>query len=192
MMDISQANEWQFIDERVNLIYPWYTKSFLDVLKTWDLSDKVVFEYGVGYSTIWFAKNCKKVMSIDSSLRWVKDVDEYSNSLGLQDKMSIHYVDYPEKDETKWWEATKFYADTSFLKDMLLDIIVIDGSERDGCITPAIENIKPGGIIICDNWMQEGVWICQCPELLTKYEHYIYKQEGHPHWQTAYFIINKA
>lgn len=186
-MDISQANEWQFIDERINLIFPWYVKSFLDVLKTWDLSDKIVFEYGLGYSTIWWAKNCKSLSGVDNSLNWISEVDVYLKDLGLHSKANLFYVPVEDAD----CNTANNYVISTIIATPTPDIIVIDGCFRDESIITAIEAIKPGGIIICDNWMQEGVWICQCPELLTKYEHYIYKQEGHPHWQTAYFIINK-
>jgi hypothetical protein len=44
-------NEWQFLDAH-GMVFPWYTKLFLDILATWDIKDWDVFEWGGGYSTI--------------------------------------------------------------------------------------------------------------------------------------------
>ena len=44
--------EWQVIDEN-GLVMPWWTHPFLDVLKTWNLSNKNWLEFGGGKSTTW-------------------------------------------------------------------------------------------------------------------------------------------
>lgn len=179
-MDVTKRDGYQIIDEKLNLIYPWYTKPFLDWLETQDLSDKVIVEYGIGYSTVWLANHCKYIYGIEASKEWIDNTQEYLNRLNLDKKVTLIYV--PETNLEFILESIK----------ELIDIIIIDGEHnRDECIPRAINNIKNGGLIICDNWMQPTVWVAKEPELLTKYEHKVFKQPEHIDWQTAFFIIKK-
>lgn len=187
MMDVSQRQGYQIIDPKLNLIYPWYTKPFLDILETWNLSQKIIFEFGIGYSTVWFANHCKYLYGVDNNLQWINETKEYLTKLNLRNKAQLFYAHASEENQQSI-DAYLYKIEKMFEQP---DIIVIDGIFRDECIPAAIKQIKNHGIIICDNWMQEEVWVCKTPELLTKFEHHIFKQEGHPHWQTAYFIINK-
>ena len=56
----------QKIDEKIGILYPWYTPQFLDELRTWDLKDKKVFEYGGGDSSIWWAMNAESLVVAES------------------------------------------------------------------------------------------------------------------------------
>ena len=58
-------NEWQKFDHTVNLIYPWYTYELLDELKEWNVKNWNIFEYGGGYSTLWWRKKSTNVVSIE-------------------------------------------------------------------------------------------------------------------------------
>ena len=51
----SRKNEWQTLDPETGLVFPWFVRPFLDVLKTWDITNWDIFEYGCGFSTLWFA-----------------------------------------------------------------------------------------------------------------------------------------
>lgn len=168
MLDISQKTEWQFIDSELNLIYPWYTKSFLDVLDTWDLLDKKVLELGGGFSTLWWNAKCHYVHTVESNKEWSGEILENN-------------------------PTCKIFTPQEYSFDFEYDIVILDSDwcNRDELFQFCIDHTKNNGILIVDNWMQPEVWVSECPEDLTKYEHYIYKQEGHPHWQTAYFKIVK-
>lgn len=178
MIDLSTPNEWQYIDPANGLVFPWYTKPFLDELVTWDLSDKVVFEYGCGASTLWWAKKCKKLYGAENNREYFLKVAEY-----VWPKVNISH------------EADMNSFVCSPLQWMpIFDIIIIDGSPdewRDDCVKPAIECLKPGGKLIIDNWEQPSVWMpsTETKELLKNYPCKIYKQPNHPDWQTAVFTI---
>lgn len=169
MLDKLQINEWQFIDKELDLVYPWYTNSFLDELKTWNLLDKKILEFGGGFSTLWWNAKCHFVYTLEKNIDWSNKILETNSNINI----------FNEVDD---------------ILDIKYDIIIIDNDdiERDAMIPLAMALVKDNGIIICDNWMQAEVWISKCPDLLEKYEHKIFKQEGHPNWQTAYFIINKS
>jgi len=176
-ISLSQGNEWQVIDTELGILFPWYTNNFLEVLRTWDISSKTVWEYGMGSSTLWYQRRCKMVYAVDDNLSWV---DAVARTLHGCDNVELHHHSDMEG-----------LTRSIFIPRCKFDIVVIDGEHwRDECIDPALECLTPGGILICDNWQQQEVWVSDYADRkLSGYEHYIFKQDGHPHWQTAYFKI---
>ena len=169
MLDIKDINEWQIVDPELNLVYPWYTDLFLDWLKTQTLSATKVLEFGGGYSSLWWNKKAYLVDTVEDNEIWRKEIKDTDNSI-------------------------RIFSPSTFVEKVCqdyYDIVIIDNdwADRDEIISVALLNVKKGGIIICDNWMQPDVWICKIPEVLTKYEHKIFGHSKHKNWQTAYFII---
>lgn len=170
MIDLNATNEWQHRDPETGLVFPWYTKSFLDELATWDLKDKVVFEYGCGASSLWWAGRCKQLYGVENNREYFEAV---SKKIG-----DIACIDHA-MEESAYINAIRQWG-------IQFDIIVVDGSWRDESIPTVLEHLKPGGKIIYDNWMQPSV-CCQTEEVqatLLALPHDIYKQIGHPDWQT--------
>jgi len=176
MIDLNATNEWQHRDPETGLVFPWYTKSFLDELVTWDLSDKVVFEYGAGASTLWWAKKCKRVFGVESN-------DEYSEAVNRE-------LGFPA---IKFEALGDFYVKNVFYCHVEYDIIIIDGEPiewRDACVQPALDCLKTGGKLIIDNWNQPSVgWMPseETQRIVSQYPVQVYAQEGHPDWKTAMF-----
>lgn len=173
MIDINITNEWQHRCPETGLVLPWYTKSFLDGLVTWDLSDKVVFEYGCGASSIWWAAKCKKLYGVENNKEYFEAVCQ---QIGHKACIAHETEELPYINSIRQW-------------GIQFDIIVVDGGWRDESIPIVLEHLKPGGKVIYDNWMQPSV-CCQTEEVqkvLLGMEHTIYRQEGHPDWQTACF-----
>jgi SAM-dependent methyltransferase len=173
MIDLSAVNEWQSIDPSTGLVFPWYTKSFLDELVTWDLKDKVVFEYGCGASSLWWAAKCKKLYGVENNKEYFGTVAYH-----IGDIARISH----EMEEERYINSIRQWG-------IQFDIVIVDGGWRDESIPTVLEHLKPGGKIIYDNWMQPSV-CCQTEEVqrtLLAFPHGIFKQEGHPDWQTAYF-----
>lgn len=182
MIDLNHSNEWQHRDPSTGLVLPWYTKSFLDELVTWDLTGMKVFEYGGGASTIWWNKRAKRVFTVDNNEQifesLIKHIGKESVMMYTPIENKMQYVNYvygPHGDK--------------------FDIIIIDGDPvewRDDCVKPALDCLKPGGKLIIDNWDQPSVWVPsdETRALLAKYPVKIYRQTGHPDWQTAVFTIS--
>ncbi len=182
MIDLNATNEWQHRDPEMGLVFPWYTKSFLDELVTWDLKDKVVFEYGAGASTLWWAKKAFKVYSVDSSSEWIIAVKRE-----LIKSWTPGWFKFDGEKET--------YTNSIRDCDIKYDIIIIDGEPiqwRDDCVKPALDYLVPGGKLIIDNWLQPSVgWLPseETQQLLSRYPVQVYPQIGHPDWKTAVFTI---
>lgn len=182
MIDLSTPNEWQHKDESLGgILFPWYTKSFLDELVTWDLKEKVVFEYGCGASSLWWNKKCKKLYGVESN------PDYHAAVVNAMWPKALIVLPL-EEGEQAYANAIKYCCEQ-------FDIIIIDGEPiawRDDCVKPAIDCLIPGGKLIIDNWMQPSVgWLPseETQQLLSQYPGQVYPQEGHPDWKTAVFTI---
>jgi len=163
-------HKWQYVDEQEQLFFPWYTRPFLNILQTWNVSSWSVFEYGGGNSTLWWRRKAKLVHSVDTNKDWAAKIDMPC----VTDKQD--FLKYPLSTEH------------------LYDCIVIDGEPvawRDECTAYAIKALKPNGIIIIDNYEQATVQLQNWPltdKLLEKFEKHVYKQPDHQDWKTAYWM----
>ena len=114
---------------------PWFTFSAIQYLKSFDLSERVVFEYGSGFSTRYWTSRCKWVYTVESDRKWY---DKIANENFLN--LNLYFEDNPVR-------FAKSILDT----DTKFDIIVIDADNRMDCAKVAIDCLKDGGIIILDN-----------------------------------------
>lgn len=113
---------------------PWYTYPAIEYLKQFDFSDKSVFEFGCGYSSLFWEKRAKKVVSVENNKAW------YDKMRGEQgENLDIIFA-----------ESKEAYVN-SILNEGQFDVIVVDGEWRDLCAENAIKKIKHDGIIIFDN-----------------------------------------
>jgi len=168
---IREANIlWQYIDEESHLIMPWYVLPCLEWLKKQDIREWRVFEYGCGYSTIWWRNNCRHLKSIDHSEYWAV-------AMGC----------YPEKEKTKFIESSTIES-PEFYKRFLWDCIIVDGKWREECVEFCLRYIDQGGYLIIDNWGQEDFPNTQkYLELLKDWKSIIFEQPNHSTWKTAIF-----
>ena len=174
MIDLNHCNEWQHRCSETGLVLPWYTKPFLDELVTWDLKDKVVLEIGMGASTLWWQRKVEYLTAFETNVDWYNAV-----IMKMESKPGDEYL-----------VDTVATIENILMEKYDIAIIDIDPVEmRDGCIALALNHLVPSGRLIIDNWDQKSVWVPsdETRALLAPYPCKIYKQEGHPDWQTAVF-----
>lgn len=123
---------------------PWIAYSCIYFLED-KLNDSLtMFEYGSGYSSIWFKKRVKSIISVENNEGWVKHLKENDSSLDVHLRPpDMSYVNFIHECNRKF------------------DIIFIDGSSnvlkgeepgsRVRCAEAAIPCLTPGGIILLDN-----------------------------------------
>lgn len=181
-------SDFQIFDPTNNLVLPWLTHPALEVIKSWDLSDKRVLEWGSGLSTLWWADKCKYVYSIEADFKWFNDVVRLKNEKGFEDKAQLIYKNVHEGDQTK----IEFYTDVPEWYQP--NIVIVDGILRYECILKALTLPRPLTLIV-DNWQQDYVFICPAAEEALKgFTGNVYVQpdhtnhEGRP-WATAIFNI---
>ena len=127
-----------------NQIMPMYTYPCYEWLDSIDWTDSKVFEFGTGYSTIWWQNKKADYYGVEDNGEW--------------------YHKIKEKSKIKYETDLKKYMKTIYDYDFKFDVIVIDGQVRFDCIKPAFEKIKDNGMIIFDN----SDWHKSCKEELDK------------------------
>ncbi len=120
---------------------PWFTYPSIEYLNAMDLSQKSVFEYGSGNSTIYWTKRAKYVTSVESNKNW------YDYIKGLLKR--TRYILETNKQN---------YINSIKKTGKKFDLIIVDGDYRDECVKVAINYLKNGGFIILDNsdWFQKS------------------------------------
>ncbi len=113
---------------------PWYTYPAIEYIKQLDFSDKVVFEYGCGNSTLYWSSVAQHVVSVEDDPAWYERMANVINQ-----NTEIHLA------------TTKVAYVSEILQHDLFDVIVVDGSHRYSCAQLAVTRLKPGGMIILDN-----------------------------------------
>lgn len=185
----AHINEWQFIDNN-GMVFPWYTKPFLDVLITWNIKNWDVFEWGGGYSTVWWAAHAKHVVTVDNNEEWLTGVQKNLDQLNLHNVILKHRVTDSHADIGDGGQTSPYVLAIDE-DDKLYDCIIIDGRHRNTCATKVLAHLKPGGILILDNANQASCDLNSLPtfELFKDYVHHSYLQPGHRDWRTDYWII---
>ena len=113
---------------------PWYTYCAAEYLGSLDWSGRVVFEYGCGQSTLWWAERAKSVTSVEHNADWRQTVSEAAPgnvTLLLETDEYVHALNGGGP----------------------YDVIVIDGMSqtRNECAAVAPKHLTTGGIVVFDN-----------------------------------------
>jgi predicted O-methyltransferase YrrM len=97
-----------------------------------------IFEYGSGYSTLFFAKYCNNVISSEAREKWRDLTTNLASENGLEN-ININLVPKHE------------FVQSISSHDRKFDIIIVDSEFRNDCITISTDFITEDGIIILDN-----------------------------------------
>lgn len=133
---------------------PWYTYPTIEYLRQLDFSDKKVFEFGSGNSTLFWSSVSKSVSSVEHDKEW------YESRRSLKRKnMKIKLI-----------QDKKNYCESVLKEQTMFDVIIVDGEFRDQCAYYALKKLKPNGMIILDNtdWGHKFVEIGKAIKYLRK------------------------
>ena len=125
---------WECIDANDEPI-AWYTYPAIEYIRQLDFTDKAVFEYGSGNSTLFWQNRCREVIATEDNEEWYNRI-----KTKLPDDVKYNLL----VDQDAYVNSINNY-ETQF------DIIVIDGSHRYQCAGAALNKLKDDGIIILDN-----------------------------------------
>ena len=118
---------------------PWITYPAIEYLNKLDFSQKTVFEYGAGNSTLWWSQRAKTITSVEGVEAWYESIRNQ-----LPNNCRILYE--PDHDRQI---AAVGYDHGAY------DVIVVDGLTQSRgrlrCCMAALKHLRPGGMIILDN-----------------------------------------
>lgn len=114
---------------------PWYTYPAIEYLSQFDCRNKKVFEFGAGYSSMYWAKRAKKVISVEDKTEWY---EKLSGEFQMPNWSILYHND-------------SGYEESILATDEKYDIIVVDGIRRATCAANAVKALAAGGIVILDD-----------------------------------------
>jgi hypothetical protein len=142
--------------DRAGKPLPWYTYPAIEFLQQLDFSQKTVFEYGSGMSTLYWAARAARVVSVEDDEQWFHQVKSLAPA-------NVELIFEPD--------LSKF-ADTIHRHGDHYDVIVVDGPARGRtrlkCSRAAIDHLREGGLVILDNsdWLPESARLLRGSTLL--------------------------
>lgn len=150
--------------------FVWFNFPAEEYLRKILSPDQVLFEYGSGGSTLYFASQVNHVTAVEHHPQWYINVKEELDRAGAKNiDYFLEKASKPENaDELRRYgnesQITNEYSGQSFKEyvtkinefdDGHFDIIVIDGRARVACLKKSMSKIKIGGYIIVDNSERE-------------------------------------
>lgn len=148
---------------------PWINFQAFRFLQKIMKPEMHVFEFGMGGSTLFFAQNVEKIVSIEHNPAWFEKVNALLSNKGLanyenQVILPVPIADYDQKTHTNPTDYVSYYMPDcrhySFEKyaqsieaypDESFDMILVDGRSRNACVMHAISKLKKNGFLILDN-----------------------------------------
>lgn len=116
---------------------PWMNYSIIKLLEDRLKSDISVFEYGSGFSTLFFAKRVGSIDSIEFNADWYEQIKS-----SLPKNATITFV---EKD------IDGNYCRSIFRMGKKYDLLVIDGRDRVNCFKQGLNFLTESGVILLDD-----------------------------------------
>jgi len=121
---------------------PWVTYSFIDFIKPRLTKEMSIFEYGSGNSTLFYAKNVRRVVSVEHDKAWHAKI--------VKQKAENAEMIFCELDKAGLYSKKAASLDEKF------DVIIVDGRDRVNCCKFGIEGLTPTGVIVLDDSEREN------------------------------------
>jgi predicted O-methyltransferase YrrM len=100
-----------------------------------------VFEYGSGYSTLFFARHARDVVSVEYDEAWYSSIGPR-----LPSNASLLFV--PNDVDGDYCRAIARSGDR-------FDVVVVDGRDRVNCVKQSMQALSSRGVIVLDDSQRE-------------------------------------
>ena len=112
---------------------PWMNYAVTEFLAERLNTDMNLLEFGAGGSTLFFAKHCRSVVTLEADELWFEKIKR----------------ELPENVELLWKPQEKFYE----LDDIKasFEVIVIDAMDRNRLLEMSLQHCSSDGVIILDD-----------------------------------------
>lgn len=117
---------------------PWISYRAIKEIECLIQKDWKAIEFGSGMSTLWIARRCGFLHSVEDNEQWYKKVT------AILSQLSIGNTRYELR-------SKDVYSDLTEYNDHYFDFALIDGMNRADCVRTAVKKIKHGGWIYLDN-----------------------------------------
>ena len=120
---------------------PWMNYALIHFLEERLKPSFTLFEYGSGYSTLFFGRLVGRVVSVESNREWYKQLQA-----NCPENVAVVYQAAPDAD----------YCKLVSRSDTRYDVIVIDGHDRVKCAVNSCSARATGGVINIDDMHRQS------------------------------------
>jgi len=116
---------------------PWMNYAIIAFLEQRLRKDMILFEYGSGYSTLFFADRVKRVVSAEHDNAWYETIRHM-----VGPNVELLYQPLEEDGE---------YCRLINRRNDRFDVIVVDGRDRVRCAINGYQSLSASGVVILDD-----------------------------------------
>ena len=120
---------------------PWMNLAVVSILEERLTNDLNLFEFGSGYSTLFYAKKVRAVTSVEYDEKWLHIIQPQ-----LAENVNIIF----QKND-----IDGDYCRVIGLTDAKYDVVIIDGRDRVNCIKQSIASMSAQGVMLLDDSQRE-------------------------------------
>lgn len=133
-IDTSSVPKAVKVDKETRPLMP---ESFIDWLEPRLTKQMRVFEWGSGNGSLWLSRRVGFLVSVEHHVHWRNAIRPI-----LPANSRLIYIPLSSLDQYP-----------TFIRHFhrKLDLIIVDGMERDKCITEAVNHLASNGVLILDN-----------------------------------------
>lgn len=124
------------IDGRGNSL-PWISYPAIEFLQKRVPQSAVVYEYGCGYGTRWWAQRCAEVRACEHEKSWFDEITKH-----LPDNASVRFFELQKDGD---------YCRSVLGHERKFDIIVVNGRDRINCVKQSVKCLSDRGVLLLDN-----------------------------------------
>jgi hypothetical protein len=155
----------RFLFGQLEAHQPWLSYDAIGYMEERLRPDSVVFEYGSGGSTLWFAERVRRVTSIEHDPDWHARVVQEARRAGITNCTIVL------REPTRWASSEAEIADKrgeysspsapgSFedyvracegFADETFDLVLVDGKTRSACLRQVASKVRLGGLLALDD-----------------------------------------
>jgi predicted O-methyltransferase YrrM len=143
-----QARTRQVLYQKAHPDAPWLTPHAIRLLTTMLRPSDIGAEFGSGRSTLWLARRCAHLISVEHDQVW------HAKVAGMIARQGIQHVDYqchPADAPEAAGDRSAYAQVARSVDDGSLDFALVDGAYRGHVALFLLPKIKPGGMLIIDN-----------------------------------------
>lgn len=116
---------------------PWMNYAVIAFLERRLNKTLSVFEYGSGYSTLFYARRVRNVISVEYDQAWIASIGPR-----LPPNASVLFV--PDDVDGDYCRAIARSGDS-------FDVVVVDGKDRENCVKQSMQALSSRGVIVLDD-----------------------------------------
>jgi len=125
----------------IKKLVPWWIEESIPFVESLLRKDMIVYEYGSGRSTIWFAERVKKIYTVEYQEKWKNQVEQWAEKKNLK---NIDIVFCEQK-------PSRPYCQTINRVKEKIDFLIVDGRNRVECYKTALKYLSDKTIVVLDD-----------------------------------------